>query len=165
MKKLKALKAAFPPSTPILAGFLFLGITYGIYMVSSGFSPIFPVITSLFVLAGSVEFLLVSLLQGPFDPLAVLLLTLMVNARHVFYSISMLEKYSGLGWKKPYLIFGLCDESFTINYTSRIPEGVDRGWFSFLSPSSIIFTGSWAVLLGHFWEPELVLKPRDWTLS
>ena len=110
MKKIKALKAAIPPSLPILAGFLFLGITYGIYMVSSGFSPIYPILTSLLVLAGSVEFLLVSLLKGPFDPLSVFLLTLMVNARHIFYSISMLEKYQGLGWKKIYLIFGLCDE-------------------------------------------------------
>lgn len=107
MKKTKALKAAFPPSIPILAGFLFLGLTYGIYMRSQGFSSIYPISTAFFVLAGSVEFLLVSLLQGPFDPLSVLMLTLMINARHVFYSISMLEKYKDMGWKKFYLIFAL----------------------------------------------------------
>ncbi len=131
MKKTRALKAAFLPSLPILAGFLFLGITYGIYMRSQGFSFWYPFSMSLFVFAGSVEFVLVSLLQGAYAPLSVLLLTLMINARHMFYSISMLEKYEATGWKKFYLIYGLCDESFSINYAANIPEDVDPGWFYF----------------------------------
>ena len=59
------------------------------------------------------------------------LMTLMIQARHLFYGISMLDKYRGLGWKKYYLIFGMCDESFSINYSAKIPEEVDRGWFMF----------------------------------
>lgn len=55
----------------------------------------------------------------------------MINARHLFYGISMLDKYRKTGWKKPYLIFGMCDESFSINYTAEIPEDIDRGWFMF----------------------------------
>lgn len=58
-------------------------------------------------------------------------MALMINARHLFYGISMLDKYRGTGWKQCYLIFGMCDESFSINYTADIPEGVDKGWFMF----------------------------------
>ena len=64
-------------------------------------------------------------------PLAGFLLALMVNARHLFYGLSMLGKFKGLGWKRPYLIFGMCDETFAINSTAKIPAGIDRGWFYF----------------------------------
>ena len=116
-KYMPALKAAFPYTVSIFAGFWFLGLTYGIYMNVSGFR--------------SVEFVAVNMLLGAFDPLQAFAMALMINARHLFYGISMLDKYKGLGWKKVYLIFGLCDESFSINYTADIPENVDRGWFMF----------------------------------
>lgn len=131
-KIITALKAAFPNTVPILAGFLFLGITYGIYMRTSGFSFIYPMLMSLTIFAGSVEFVAVNLLLGAFNPLQALAVTVMLNARHLFYGISRLDKYKGTGWKKFYLIFGMCDESFSINYTTYIPERVDRGWFMFL---------------------------------
>lgn len=129
--KRKALKAAFPYTIPIFAGFWFLGLTYGIYMNVSGFSFWYPMLMSLTIFAGSAEFITVNMLLGAFDPLQALLMTLMINARHLFYGISMLEKYRGTGLKKLYLIFGLCDESFSINCTADIPEDVDRGWFMF----------------------------------
>lgn len=128
---LPALKAAFPFTIPIFAGFWFLGLTYGIYMNASGFSFLYPMFMSLTIFAGSIEFVTVNLLMGAFNPLQALGLTLMINARHLFYGISMLDKYKGMGWKKFYLIFGLCDESFSINYTVDIPEGIDRGKFMF----------------------------------
>lgn len=127
----KAFKAAFPPTIPILAGFLFLGIAYGVYMNALGFSAIYPALMSVTIFAGSVEFVAAKFLLGAFAPLQIFLLTLMINARHLFYGLSMLDKYQGTGWKKYYLIFGMCDESFSINYTARIPEDVDRGWFMF----------------------------------
>lgn len=127
----KALRAAFPYTIPIFAGFWFLGITYGIYMNVSGFPFFYPMIMSLVIYAGSIEFVTVSLLLGSFNPLQALAMTLIINARHLFYGISMLDKYKGLGLKKLYLIFGMCDESFSINYTVDIPEDVDRGWFMF----------------------------------
>lgn len=136
----KALRAAFPHTIPIFAGFWFLGITYGIYMNVSGFSFWYPCLMSLTIFAGSIEFVTVNLLLGAFDPLQALAMTLMINARHLFYGISMLDRYRGTGWKKPYLIFGMCDESFSINYTARIPEDVDRGWFMFF-----------VTLLNHFY--------------
>jgi 4-azaleucine resistance transporter AzlC len=131
-KKLsKAFYSAFPYTIPILAGFLFLGIAYGIYMNTSGFQPIYPILMSATIFAGSMEFVSVNLLLGIFDPFRALAITLMVNARHLFYGISMLEKYKGTGRKKFFLIFGMCDESFSINYTVDVPNDVDRGWFMF----------------------------------
>ncbi|WP_459481644.1 azaleucine resistance protein AzlC [Clostridium saccharoperbutylacetonicum] len=127
----KAFLAAFPHTVPIFAGFTFLGIAYGIYMNASGFSPIYPAIMSLTIFAGSVEFVTVNLLLGGFNPLNALIITLMLNARHLFYGISMLDKFKGTGLKKLYLIFGMCDESFSINYTANISECIDKGWFMF----------------------------------
>ena len=127
----KALKAAFPYTLPICTGFLALGIAYGIYMNKSGFSFIYPMLMSLFIFAGSMEIVTVSLLLSAFDPLSAFLLTIMVNARHLFYGISMLEKYKNLGIKKWYLIFGMCDESFSINCSVTPPADVDHGWFMF----------------------------------
>lgn len=139
-KYLAALKAAFPYTIPIFAGFWFLGLTYGIYMNVSGFSFLYPMFMSLTIFAGSMEFVTVNMLLGAFDPVQAFAMTLMINARHLFYGISMLDKFKGLGIKKLYLIFGMCDESFSINYTADIPEDVDRGWFMFF-----------VTLLDHFY--------------
>lgn len=127
----QALKAAFPYTIPIFSGFWFLGLTYGIYMRTSGFSFVYPMIMSALIFGGSLEFVAVEMLLSPFAPVQVLIMTLLIQARHLFYGISMLEKYKGLGWKKFFLIFGMCDETFSINYTATIPEHVDRGWFLF----------------------------------
>lgn len=127
----KALKAAFPHTIPIFAGFWFLGMTYGIYMNVSGFSFVYPLVMSLVIFGGSLEFVAVSVLLGKFAPVQTLIMVLMIQARHLFYGISMLDRYKDMGWKKFYLIFGLCDETFSINCTARIPEDVDKGWFFF----------------------------------
>ena len=96
---------------------------------------------SLTVFGGSLEFVAVSMLLAPFAPAQVMAITCMEQARHLFYGIAMLDRYRGMGWKKAYLIFGLCDETFSINYSARIPEGVDRGWFYFF-----------VTLLNHFYR-------------
>ena len=143
-EKIKIMKktflCAFPYTIPIFAGFWFLGMTYGIYMNVSGFSFWYPMIMSLVIFAGSIEFVAVNMLLGAFNPLQALAMTLMINARHLFYGISMLDKFRGMGWKKIYLIFGMCDETFSINYTAEIPSDVDRGWFMFF-----------VTLLNHFY--------------
>lgn len=126
-----AFKAAVPFTLPILAGFLFLGLTYGISMNASGFSFLYPMLMSMTIFAGSMEFVCINLLLAPFNPLQAFFMTLMINARHLFYGISMLDKYKGTGWKKGYLIFGMCDESFSINYTATIGPDIDRSWFMF----------------------------------
>lgn len=131
-KKIKAaFFAALPNTIPILAGFLFLGIAYGIYMNQSGFKFYYPMFMSFIIFAGSVEFATVSWLLGSFDPVNIFFLTLMINARHLFYGLSMLEKYNIPGWKKLYLIYGMCDESFSINATVDVPNDIDKGLFMF----------------------------------
>lgn len=129
--KRRALQAAYPYTLPIFAGFWFLGMAYGIYMNASGFSFVYPMLMSILIFGGSLEFVAVTMLLSPFAPLQVFIMALLIQARHLFYGLSMLEKYKGLGWKKFYLIFGMCDESFSINYTAEIPDDVDRGWFYF----------------------------------
>lgn len=129
--KKQALIAAFPHTLPILTAFIFLGMSYGFLMSSKGFPIIYPICMSIFVLAGSMQFVAMNLLLSAFNPVYAFLLTLTVNARHIFYGISMLEKFKDTGKKKLYLIFGMCDESFSINCSAKIPGGVDKGWFMF----------------------------------
>lgn len=118
-KHAAALKAAFPYTVPIFTGFIFLGMTYGVLMSKNGFNFLYPMFMSMTIFAGSMEFIAANLLLQAFNPLNAFLMTLMINARHLFYGISMLEKYKGIKKYKPYLIFGLCDESFSINCTGK----------------------------------------------
>lgn len=131
MKK-KAFKAAFPYTLPICVGFLFLGMSYGFMMRSKGFSFVYPLCMSFFIYAGSMEFVTANLLLSAFNPVYAFFLTLMVNARHLFYGISMLDKYKNTGKYKPYLIFALTDETYSLVCSGKIPEGVDRNKYYFL---------------------------------
>ncbi|MBW3077736.1 AzlC family ABC transporter permease [Bifidobacterium simiiventris] len=125
----RAFGAAMPLTLPIAAGFLFLGCSYGLLMHAKGFAFWYPVSMAFFIFAGSMEFVTVNLLLSAFDPIAAFLLAIMVNARHLFYGLSMLGPFRSMGWKKPYLIFAMCDETFAINSSAKIPDSVDRGWF------------------------------------
>ena len=138
--RIKALKAAFPQTIPIFTGFWFLGMAYGIYMNASGFSFVYPLCMSLLIYGGSLEFVAVEMLLSPFAPLQTFIMALLIQARHLFYGLSMLDKFKGLGWKKYYLIFGMCDETFSVNCSADIPEDIDRGWFYF-----------WITLLNQFY--------------
>lgn len=102
---LYALRWAFPYTVPIFMGFWFIGLAYGIYMNVMGFGFLYPFFMSLLIFGGSLEFIVVPMLLAPFAPLQMILVALLIQARHLFYGVSMLDKYKGLGWKKPYLIF------------------------------------------------------------
>ncbi len=130
-KAIEALKAAFPNTLPILAGFIVLGMGYGIYLRSSGLPVWYPTLTSIVVFGGSLEFLLVSMLLAPFQPISVFFLSLLVQARHIFYGLTLLKRYRGRGWKSIYLIYSMCDETFSINCSAEVPENIDEGWFMF----------------------------------
>ena len=106
-------------------------MAYGIYMNSEGFSFLYPMFMSFAIFAGSMEFVTANMLLGAFNPLQAFLMTIMVNARHLFYGLSMLERFKGTGRKKPYLIFGMCDETFSVNCTADIPKDAHKGWFMF----------------------------------
>ncbi len=129
--KRAALKAAFPHTIPVFTGYIVLGAAYGILMNSKGFSLFWIMLASIFIYAGSMQFVTVSLLAAGFDLMGAFLMTLAVNARHLFYGISMLKQYRGIGRLKPYLIFSLTDETFSIVCSAKVPEQIDRKWFYF----------------------------------
>ena len=126
-----AFRAAFPYTIPVMTGYLFLGISYGIYMKVSGFSFLYPMFMAITIFGGSLEFLAVSLLMSTFAPLQTFLMALVIQARPLFYGLAMLEKYKNTGLKKLYLIFALTDETFSVNCSTTVPDGIDRGWFYF----------------------------------
>lgn len=130
MKELtNTIKHAFPLTVPVLTGFLFLGTAYGILMTSKGFNSLFTIATSVFVFAGSLQFVGVELLCAAFNPLNAFLMGLMINARQLFYGISMIDKYKCLGRTKPLAELTLCDETFSILCTAKAPEGIDNKKF------------------------------------
>ncbi len=124
-------RAAFRSTLPILIGFGFCGFSYGLYMHSLGFEPVFPILMALTIFAGSLEFIMASMITGPFAPVTAFVVGLVVNARHLFYGIAMLDRYRDTGAMKPYLIYGLIDETFSILGMGRVPEGADRRWYYF----------------------------------
>ena len=126
-----ALKAAFPHTIPILTGFAFLGFAYGVLMSLNGYSALWSFLMSSVAFCGSMQFVAVGLLTSFFNPLQAFLLAIMVNARHLFYGLSMLQKYRGIGKIKPFLIFVLCDETFSIVSSKEPPEGVNKSMFYF----------------------------------
>lgn len=126
-----AFQEAYPCTLPIFAGFWFVAFAYGFYMHTLGFSFLYPMCMAMIIFGGSLEFITVSMLLSPFAPWQTFLIAFTVQARHLFYGVSMLEKYQRTGWKKPFLIFMMCDETFALNYTATIPYHIDRGWYYF----------------------------------
>ncbi len=124
-----AFKTAFPYTIPVLTGFLFLGISYGVLMSVSGFPLWCPMLISCIVYGGSLQFAAVAMLLSAFAPVEVLAVALVVQARHLFYGITMMERFKGTGWKKFFLIFGMSDETFSINCSTEPPADIDRPWF------------------------------------
>ena len=108
------LKAAFVATVPVMAGYLVLGMGFGVLLTSKGYGPLWAIAMSTFIYAGSMQYLAVDLLTGGASLIAAALTTLLVNARHLFYGISMIDRYRGTGAVKPYLIFGLTDETYSL---------------------------------------------------
>jgi 4-azaleucine resistance transporter AzlC len=126
-----ALRAAFPVSLPVFAGYIFLGAGYGVLMDTIGYGPLWTGLLSVMILGGTIQYVATTLLVLDFAPVNALVVSLMLNARHLFYGFSMLERYSGAGWKKPFLVFWLTDETFSLVCSDDIPPGVDKNWFRF----------------------------------
>lgn len=131
MKK-TAIRTAFLDTIPVLTGYVFLGFGFGILMTENGYGPGWSLCMSLFIYAGSMQYVTVSLLSGGAGLLTAALTTLVVNARHLFYGISMVDAYKGAGRKKPYLIFALTDETYSLVSQNQAPEGLSRHGYCFL---------------------------------
>lgn len=130
-KIINAFKAAFPLTLPVMVGYVVLGMSYGILMSKVGYGALWGFSLSFFVYAGSLQYVGIALLSSPFNPAYTLLISLAVNARYIFCGISMLEKFKDLGKLKPYMIFTLSDETYSLLSVVKVPEGVDKKWFYF----------------------------------
>ncbi len=134
-KKLTAeeIRKAFLSTVPVMTGYLVLGIGFGIILKTNGYGVLWALAMSVFIYAGSMQFVAVNLLTGGASLLTVALTTLMVNARHLFYGISMIDKYRGAGAKKPYLIFALTDETYSLVCNDGAHKNIsDRHGYYFL---------------------------------
>lgn len=127
----EAFKFAFPHTIPIMAGYIFLGIPFGLLAINQGFSPFFTILMSLIIYSGAIQYAAIDVFLAPFNPINALILTLMVGARHIFYGIAMLTKFSNLDSKRYYTIFGLTDETFSVLTSLDVPENIDRSWTYF----------------------------------
>lgn len=125
----KAFRAAFPLTLPVLAGYLVLGIGFGVLLQRAGFGIGWALLMSFTIYSGSMQYVGVSVLSGGISLLNAAVITVTVNARYLFYGLSMLERFRGLGWKKLPLIFGLTDETYSIICTTPVPIGMNRGVF------------------------------------
>ena len=128
----KKLKRAFLKTLPVMAGYLVIGIGYGILLRSSGYGALWALATGVLIYAGSMQYVGVGLLAGGASVFTAIVTTLMVNARHLFYSVSMLGRYKDTGKYKPYLIFALTDETYSLLCDEAVPEGTDAGLYYFL---------------------------------
>lgn len=127
-----AAKAAFLDTIPVLTGYLFLGMGFGILLSEAGYGFGWSFFMALFIFAGSGQYLAVDLLAGGASLVTAAVATLLVNARHLFYGISLLDTYKGMGPKKAYMIFALTDETYSLVSAGSVPEGLDKKQYCFL---------------------------------
>ena len=139
MKK-KAFLMTFKDTIPVLTGYLFLGGGFGILLSEKGFGIGWAFFMSLFMFAGSGQYLAVELLASGASLISTAIATLLVNARHIFYGISLVDTYKDMGKKKPYMIFALTDETYSLVTQNQPPEGMTRGQYCF-----------WVSLLDHIY--------------
>lgn len=116
------IKTAVVSTIPVMTGYLALGFGFGILLAAAGYGPLWALGMSVTMYAGAMQYVAVSLISSGADLLTVAVTTLMVNARHLFYGISLIDKYAGLGWRKIYCAFGLTDETYSL-VCSEPPEG------------------------------------------
>ena len=127
----KAFRKAFPYTIPVLTGYLFIGIAFGVMYAEKGYSFLWAILMSVMVYAGSGQYLAVNFFVPGISFVQVIFLTFMVNVRHIFYGISLLEKFNKMGMKRWYMIFGLTDETYSLLCTTNVPEDVDENKFLF----------------------------------
>ena len=130
--KKNLLRIAFLDTVPVMTGYVFLGFGFGILMQQNGFGVLWAAAMSLFIYAGSMQYVAIPLLTSGASLLTAAATAFVVNARHLFYGISMVDAYKGMGKKKPYLIFGLTDETYSLVSQLQLPEGIRPGSYCFL---------------------------------
>lgn len=131
-KSTKMIQAVFTATAPVFCGYVFVGMAYGLLLQKAGYGWWWALLTSLIVYAGSMQFVLVGLLTNPVGLLQTAIITLAVNIRHAFYGLSMIELFREFRFRKPYMIFSLTDETYSLLCSVKMPEGIEKRRFLFL---------------------------------
>lgn len=130
-EKTKALKAAFPYTIPVMLGYLFIGIAFGVLFENKGYNFMWAILMSTLVYAGSMQYVAINFFTGGVSLITIVFITLMVNIRHVFYGLSMIDKFKDMGKVKPYMIFSLTDETYSLLCLTDTPKDVNQNYFLF----------------------------------
>lgn len=153
-ERMAEFRYALPRTIPVMVGYLFLGAAYGILMNVNGYGIGWTFAISVLVYAGSLQYLGVTMLAGMVHPLAALMMSLMLNARHLFYGISMLGKYGEVRRGKPYLIFGLTDETFSVVCHDTAPKSLSQDkvyfWITLLDQCYWVLGSVLGAIAGSF---------------
>ncbi len=123
---MREFRFAFQKSIPILVTYIFLGIGYGVLMAGAGYGPVYTGLSSLFLIAGSLQYIMVPLLASGASVLTFAVMALFVNARHIFYGVGLIEEFRSMGWRRFYMIYALTDETFSLLSSLRYPPDLDR---------------------------------------
>lgn len=159
-KTVKSVKYAIALSMPILVGYLFLGFAYGVLMQQQGLNIIWTFLMSAFVFAGTLQYAAIPLLTGMFNPLATFVLALGINARHLFYGLAIFERYNKAKKTKPFLIFTMADEAFSINASTKLDDSVNH--IIFYNVVSLLSYVYWITftLMGHVFANTFAITIR-----
>lgn len=125
----KAFRAAFPYTIPVLTGYLFIGIAFGVMYQEKGYNFLWAALMSILVYAGSGQYLAVNFFAPGISFLQVIFMTFMVNVRHIFYGLSLLERFAKMGKQRLYMIFSLTDETYSLYFITKVPKDVDENKF------------------------------------
>ena len=128
---LKAFRAAFPYTIPVLTGYLFIGIAFGVMYQEKGYNFLWAILMSILVYAGSGQYLAVNFFAPQVGWWDVIFMTFMVNIRHIFYGLSLLERFGKMGKKRLYMMFSLTDETYSLFFITKVPKDVEEDKFLF----------------------------------
>lgn len=127
----KAFKAAFPYTIPVMTGYLFIGMAFGVMIQEKGYNFLWAILMSVLCYAGSGQYLAVNFFAPGVSLLQVIFMEFMLNIRHIFYGLSLLERFAKMGKKRLYMIFSLTDETYSLFFVTKVPKDVDEGQFLF----------------------------------
>ena len=131
-KTFQEVRFAFEQSVPVMLGYIFLGIAFGLMLQDAGYSYVWALFSSLFIYAGSMQFVLVTFLTGSVNLIYAAIMTLFINGRHLFYGLSFIEKFRGMGKYYPYMVFSLTDETYSVLCGLKVPGEMDEKRISFM---------------------------------
>ena len=150
---LRAFRAAFPYTVPVLTGYLFIGMAFGVMIQEKGYNFLWAMLMSLVIYAGSGQYLAVNFFAPGVSLFNVIFMEFMVNIRHIFYGLSLLERFSEMGKKRLYMIFSLTDETYSLFFVTKVPKDVKEEQFLFaiavLDQSYWIIGSGIGALLGN----------------